>query len=285
MRRGAVTILLCLILAGPLGMAGAAVAADRSEPLPRELEGVGITEHLDARIPLDLVFTDEEGRTVRLGEYFQGKRPVILNLAYYSCPMLCTLVLNGVVDGIKELPWRMGEGFEVVTVSIDPTETPALARAKKANYLESYGHPGTGAGWHFLTGKQESITPLAQAVGFGYRYDPEARQYIHTAVTILCTPDGRVSRYLYGIQYEQQSLRLGLLEASQGKIGNSLDRLILTCFHYDAAAGRYAPTAALTIVRVGGGTAAGLLGIALLGFWLREGRRRKGRAVEAGRGA
>ncbi len=306
MRRGAVTILLWLVLAGPPGTAaavgsagslgagagptapgpppGAVTEKDRTEPLPKELEGVGITEHLDARLPLDLDFADEEGRTVRLGEYFERKRPVILNLAYYTCPMLCTLVLNGVVEGIKGLAWRMGKDFEIVTVSIDPAETPALARIKKENYLETYGRPGAGAGWHFLTGRQESITALARAVGFGYRYDPKTRQFMHTAVTMLCTPDGRLSRYLYGIQYERQTLRLGLLEASQGKIGTTLDQLVLYCFHYDAAAGRYAPVA-LAIMRVVGGAAAGILAVVLLGFWLGESLKSKGRAGEAGTGS
>jgi protein SCO1/2 len=269
--------LLSLVLLTPVGSAR---AEDRAEPPPKELEGVGITEHLNAELPLDLEFTDEQGQTVHLRDYFQGKRPVILNLAYYECPMLCTLVLNGVTEGMKGLSWTLGKEYENVTVSINPAETPALARTKKENYLQEYDRPGTAAGWHFLTGRQGSITALARAVGFGYRFDPESNQFIHTVATFLCTPDGRISRYLYGIEYEQQTLRLGLLEAAQGKIGTHLDQLILYCFHYDAEAGRYAP-AALNIMRIGGAVSgAALLGL-LAWFWARERRQRRVHGAQA----
>lgn len=263
--------------------AGADAAADtaggRSEPLPDELEGIGVEEHLNAQLPLDLVFTDEAGRTVRLGEYFTPNKPVILNLVYFTCPMLCTLVLNGVTEGMKGLSWDLGEEYVNVTVSIDPAETPDLARAKKQSYLEEYGRPGGEASWHFLIGQQESITALAEAVGFKYRFDPETREFIHTAATFVCTPDGRVARYLYGIEYEQQTLKMALLEASSGKIGSTIDRLILYCYHYDAESGRYAPMAR-RIMKIGGGLTAAVLLVLLLSLWKREGRRRP--AIAAG---
>ena len=251
------------------------------EPLPDELEGIGITEHLDEKLPLDLEFTDDQGRTVRLGDYFGQGKPVLVNLVYYTCPMLCTLVLNGVVEGIREMSLDLGEDFTAVTVSIDPSETPALARAKKDGYLSEYGRPGGAAGWHFLTGEQDQITALAEALGFGYRYDPRSGEFIHTAATFVCTPEGTISRYLYGIEYEAQTFKLALLEAGEGKIGSSLDRLILFCFHYDSASGRYAPYAR-NIMRVGGALTALVLGMVLAGFWARESKRRKKTTGEQG---
>jgi protein SCO1/2 len=187
--------------------------------------------------------------------------------------MLCTLVLNGVTEGMRGLKWTLGRDYENVTVSINPAETPALAKAKKENYLEQYERPGTSAGWHFLTGKQENITALAQAVGFNYRFDPQSKQFIHTAGTFLCTPDGRISRVLYGIEYEPQTFRLGLLEAAQGKIGNSIDQLVLYCFHYDSNAGRYG-LAAQHLMQIGGAASVAILGVFLITLRVRESRRR-----------
>jgi protein SCO1 len=249
-------------------------AQDRAEPLPGELEGIGITEHLGDSLPLALEFQDEDGKTVRLGDFFDGRRPVILNLVYFSCPMLCTLVVNGVVSGMKGIPWTLGREFVNVTVSIDPAESPTLAARKKATYLESYGRPGVGADWHFLTGKQESITRLADAVGFRYRFNPQTREFIHTAGTFICTPEGRLSRYLYGIQYEPQTLKFALSEASSNRIGSTADKLVLFCFHYDAATGRYAPAAARLMRLVGGLVAAALAGF-LLVLRRQDARRRR----------
>jgi protein SCO1/2 len=251
----------------------------RGERLPDPLQGIGIEEHLDRQLPLDLEFTDESGRLVHLRDYFQGQRPVVLNLVYFTCPMLCTLVLNGVVESMNQIGWSLGREFDNVTVSIDPSETPDLARVKKDNYLRTYERKGTGENWHFLTGRQAEITALAEAVGFRYRYDPAAKQFIHTACTYVCTPDGRVSRYLYGIQYEAQTFRLALLEASQGRIGSTLDKLILYCYHYDAEAGRYAP-AALKLVRLGGVLT--VLALAVLLLVLRAADRRRRRTTMAG---
>jgi protein SCO1/2 len=198
----------------------------------------------------------------------------MLTLNYYRCPMLCGLQLNGVVDGLERMDWTPGVEFEMVTVSIDPLETPELAQAKKQNYLKRLQRPAAARGWHFLTGKQAAIERLAETVGFGYTYDPESGQYAHAAAIIVATPDGRVARYLYGIEYPPRKLKLGLMEASEGRIGGPLDQLIMYCYHYDPSSRRYAPVA-MNIMRVGGGVTVVVLGLSLGTFWLRELRRKK----------
>ncbi len=269
MGRAAATAVMALALSA-LSPAFAQVTG----PTPPELSGVGVEEHLDARLPLDLDFVDEHGKPVRLGRFFRGSAPVILTLNYYRCPMLCGLQLNGVVEGLTRLDWTLGREFEMVTVSIDPLETPELALAKKQNYLKWYDRPAAGEGWHLLTGRETNIRRLAETVGFGYRYDEESGQYAHAAAIFICTPDGRVARYLYGIEYHPKDLRLALLEASQGTIGNALDQLILYCFHYDPSGRRYAPVA-MNIMRLGGGATAMMLGVSLAMLWIRDARRKK----------
>jgi protein SCO1/2 len=261
---------LAAALAAAAGLAPPQVA---SQAVPA-LGKVGVEEHLDAHLPLELEFLDEDGRSVRLGDYFDGARPVILTLNYYRCPMLCGLQLNGVVAGMEEMDWTPGVEFEMVTVSIDPLETPELAQAKKENYLKRYQRPAAARGWHFLTGRQDNIERLAETVGFGYTYDVSSGQYAHAAAIFVITPDGRVARYLYGIEYPPQSLKLALMEASQGEIGSAFDQLIMYCYHYDPASRRYAPVA-MNIMRVGGGATALLLGVTLGTWWLRESRRRR----------
>lgn len=253
---------------------------DRIEAAPQELEGVSVTEHLNAALPLDLEFRGEDGRPVRLSEYFKGDRPVILTLNYYRCPMLCTLQLNGLIDALKRLEWTPGHEFRIVTVSIDPTETPPLARRKKQNYLEEYGRPAAAAGWSFLTGRAENIKKLADTVGFQYRYDKETDQYIHAAALFVCTPGGRVSRYLYGVMFDPQTLRLSLVEAGEGKVGTTMDRVLLFCFHYDAARGRYGP-AAMRIMQVAAAMTVIVVGAALAVFWRRDRRRNRNQTPEA----
>ena len=218
----------------------AAVPGRVSTPnnVPSILRDVGIDQKLNNQIPLDLVFREETGSAVRLGQYF-GQKPVILVLAYYDCPMLCTLVLNGLLHSLKELKFNVGQQFEVVTVSFDPTEKPPLAAAKKAIYVGIYGRPGAAAGWHFLTGDDPSIRQLTQAVGFHYNYDAQTKQYVHATGIIVLTPQGRLAKYFYGIQYPAGNLRLGLIEASQGKIGSPVDELLLYCSQYDPATGKY----------------------------------------------
>jgi len=249
-------------------------AAQRTEPLPQDLEEIGVTQNLDAELPLDLEFIDDEGQRVTLGKYFDSDRPVLLSLVYYECPMLCTLVLDGMVRVMEEMEWVPGEQFEVVTVSIDPEETTELAIQKKETYLRSYGKPEAARGWHFLTGDEDAIRSLADTVGFRYRYLEENGEYAHPAVLFVLTPDGRVSRYLFGVQHDPQTLRLSLVEASEGGIGNPVDKFLLYCYRYDPAEGRYAPVA-MQVMRVGGGATIVLLGSVLLTFWLREARHRR----------
>jgi protein SCO1/2 len=259
--RTALAVSLALAVALP-------AAGQRTEPLPKQLEGVGITEHPGGRLPLNLEFKDEEGETVRLSQYFPGDRPVILTLGYFTCPMLCPLVLNALVDGLKGIPWTPGREFEIVTVSIDPLDTPILAKLKKENYLTEYGRPGAAGGWHFLTGREENIKKLADAIGFNYRYIKERGQYAHAAGIFLAAPDGRMARYLYGVQYPSKTLRLALAEAGKGSIGTTVDQVLLFCFHYDAQEGRYTLVAS-NLMRLGGAATALVVGVWLFTSWRR----------------
>jgi len=225
---------------------------------PSLLKEVGVDQKLNEQIPLDLTFRDEHGQSVQLGDYF-GQKPVIISLVYYNCPMLCTQVLNGLESSLKLLPMDIGRQFNVVTVSIDPTERPVLAEAKQALYTGIYGRPGAEAGWHFLTGDELQIRRLAGAVGFRYAYDPDSKQFAHASAIMLLTPEGKISRYFYGIQYASRDLRLGLVEASQGKIGTPVDQVLLFCYHYDPVTGKYGllisrviqAAGALTVLAIG----------------------------------
>jgi protein SCO1/2 len=230
---------------------------------PPGLEGVGIDQRLNEQVPLDLTFKDEQGRTVRLGDYFHQGRPVILNLVYYQCPMLCTEVLNGLTSALKVIRFVPGKEFEVVTLSIDPRETPQLAANKKEMYLKKLGNPAAAAGWHFLTGEQTQIAALANAVGWHYRYDPKLDQFAHAAGIILITPEGKIAQYYYGVEYSAKDMRLGIVEASQNRIGSLADQVLLYCYHYDPRTGRYGATVT-NIVRLAGVTTVIVLGGALL---------------------
>lgn len=254
--------------------AASPASAQLANQVPPQLEEVGVEEHLDAKIPMNLEFRDEYGAIVTLADYFDGTKPVILTLNYYKCPMLCGLQLNGLLDGLKDLEWTPGQEFELVTISINPLETPALATEKKQNYIKRYERPSAAKGWHFLTGKEPEIRQLASTLGFGYTYDRETGEYAHAAAIFVVTPDGRVARYLYGIEYPERRLRLALLEASEGEIGTTIDQIILYCFHYDPSSRRYSPVA-MNIMRLGASVTAVVVGLTLGGFWLREARRRK----------
>lgn len=262
--------LSCLLLSFLLVLAGESALLSQVvlDSVP-ELAGVGITEHLGETVPLDLVFTDETGRQVRLAEYFGTGKPVILNLVYYQCPMLCNLVLNGMVNGVKGMEWLPGEKFEMVAVSINPAETWQLAGAKKQNYLAELGRPGAEAGWHFLVADSTQSRALANAVGFGYKYDEEQKEFAHSAAAFVLTPDGKISRYLYGIEFSARDLKLALLEASDGKIGTTIDRLILYCYHYDPQAKGYV-LFATNVMRIGGALTALVLGIFVALLWRHE---------------
>jgi len=228
----------------------ASLAAQIETARPNILENVGLDQKLNAQVNGDLQFFDEEGNQVKLGQYF-GKKPIILTLVYYECPMLCTLILNGVVRALRTLNFSAGEEFEIITVSIDPGETPELALTKKTQYLESYDRPKAAEGWHFLTGKEDQIAQLTEAVGFRYVYDEKSGEYAHASGIMVLTPEGRVSRYYYGVEYSPRDLRLGLVEASDSKIGSPVDQILLFCYHYDATTGRYS-IAIMNFLRLAG---------------------------------
>jgi protein SCO1/2 len=246
-----------------------AVRPAREDAVPEETLEVGVSERLGERIPLDLEFEDCEGEKVVLQDFFDGKRPVILTLNYSNCPMLCSLQLTGLFDGLKEVELNMGSDFQMITLSIDPLETKARAKQTKNKYLRQYERANAGPAYHCLVGSEANIRALADSVGFRYKYDEEGKQYVHAAATIFLTPDGRVSRYLYDVKYDPQTVRLALVESSEGKIGTTVDQVLLYCFQYDATKGKYAPTAFI-LMQIGAGLVVLVLGAALVAFWVRE---------------
>ena len=254
-------------------LAASLLAAPVPPPTPRDpLQGIEIVERPDASLPLDARFLDEGGREGALGTFFSPGRPVLLALVYYRCPMLCNLVLNGVVDAVRQAGLDPGQDFEVVAISIDPEETPDLAAAKKASYLKALASPGTGSRWHFLTGRPEAIARVAEAVGFRYRFDEATKQYAHAAGIFVATPDGRLSRTFYGVKYAPRDLRLALVDASRGEVGTAMDRVLLACYDWDRSSGRYG-LAAMRLVRLGSGLTVLLLGGLLVALWRRDVRR------------
>jgi protein SCO1/2 len=242
------------------------LAAESARPVM--LRDVGIDQRLGQQLPLDAIFADEAGKPVRLGQYF-GKRPVLLVLAYYNCPMLCTQVFNGLVSSLRVLPFDAGKDFDVVAVSFDPRDRPPDAAAKKKAYVEEYRRPGASAGWHFLTGGEGSIERVTKAAGFRYRYDESTGQFAHAAAIYVATPGGKLSRYFYGIEYGPRDLRLAMVEASEGRIGSIVDQILLFCFHYDPKMGRYS-AAILSIVRFGGVAAVLILSTFLIVMWRKD---------------
>jgi protein SCO1 len=280
--------LLGLVLCGSamLGIGSAAAqtivedgVVTRKEAPPKRLSGIDVVEHLDRALPLGLEFTDTSGRRVTLADYVNGQRPVIFTLNYSDCPMLCSLQLSGLAAALGKLDRQLGADFDVITVSLNPAETTQRAHETEARYRSevatAHGAPAAagGSGWVFLTGSQQHIDALAEALGIRYGYNEARKEYVHPAVAILSTPSGHISRYLYGIEYQPKTLSLSLVEAAEGKIGTSVDRLILYCFHYDENEGRYAPVA-MNIMRVGGSLTALALGSFLGTYWLRQARRR-----------
>jgi len=266
---------LAALVAGLLAICVSPAAAQLSTAKPKAVEGVDVTEKPDAKLPLDLEFFDSDGNKVQLGDFFRDDVPVILTMNYSDCPMLCSLQLNGLLAGMRKLDWDLGEKYRIVTVSLDPLETPEKAGLTREKYLKLYNRPGTGNGWPFLTTpKNEQIKSLAEAVGFGYIQDKQTGDYLHPAVFMACTPDGRVSRYLYGIEFDPQTLRLALTEASEGKVGTTMDRILLRCFQYDADRNRYGP-AAYRLMQFGAVATVIALSSALTVFWMRDRRRRR----------
>jgi len=262
-RVGAVAILVI----SSLGLCARA-SAQFSEPTqsigvrPELLKDVRIDQNLNAQVPLDLAFVDENGKPALLSQYFHQGKPVVLSLVYYSCPMLCTQVLNGLLNSLKQQTFTIGKDFDVLTVSIDPTDKPILAKAKQEMYTGIYARPTGASGWHFLTGKEPQIRALADAVGFHYAYDPESHQYAHASGIMILTAEGKVSRYFYGIEYHARDMRLGLVEASDGKIGTPVDALLLLCCQYDPHTGRYGVLIA-RLMKVAGALTILIIGIAI----------------------
>lgn len=255
--RIALAALLIALIPGSLAAADSTVP---SSAMPEPLKAVGYDQRLGEQVPLDLRFRDEAGRPVRLGDLF-GRRPVVMVFAYYHCPMLCDLVLQGLTGSLKALSFDAGKQFDVVVVSIDPKETPKLAAETEAQTLAHYSRPGTRDGWHFLTGGQDPILALTRAAGFRYVYDPERDQFAHAAGVMVLTPGGRISRYLYGVEYAPRDVRLALIESADGRIGNLADQILLYCFHYDPVFGRYSAMT-MNILRLA--AIATVLGIVLM---------------------
>lgn len=244
--------------------------------MPPELAHVGVNEHLDGPLPLDTKFRDHTGKSVTLRDYFDGKRPVVLTFAYHSCPVLCSMVLNATATGLRGIGWSVGKEFDVVTISIDPEESLEKTANKRKSILSDYGasrgHEGNG--WHFLVGDKASIAAVAAAAGFEYQYDEDQKQWGHPSVVMIAKPDGRMARYLYGLEFPSNDLKIGLLEASEGRSISTLEQIILYCYHYDPKGGKYV-LVARRVMQVGGGAVAivlfGFLGL----FWGRELRKSK----------
>jgi protein SCO1/2 len=262
-----IALVLTALLAGPAASAGI------EDTRPKILRDIGFDQRLGESLPKDLRFRDDAGREVRLSDYL-GKKPLVLSLNYYGCPMLCTVTLNGLAGAMKTISMDAGRDYEVLTVSFDPSETPTLAAEKKTQYVARYGRPTGAAGWHFLTGDQASIDALTKAVGFRYAWDEETKQWAHPAGIVIITPEGRIARYLYGIEYAPRDLRLALVEAADGKIGTLVDQAILLCYEYDPTTGRYG-AAIMRVVRLGGV----LTVLALVGFVLTMLRRERALAA------
>ena len=274
----------CVFIAGPATaqMTGSPTVGYKQEPgmtsstMPAPLREIGFDQHLDEHIPLDTPFKDESGHAVKLGDYF-GTRPVVMVFAYYDCPMLCTMVINGLASALDVLSLKPGKDFEIVTVSFDPRDTPATATAKKAAYIARYKKPGAAAAWHFLTGEQPSIDLLTKAAGFRYVWDKETKQFAHPTGVIVLTPDGRLARYLFGIEYGPRDLRYAIVEASNGKVGSAVDSLLLYCYHYDPTTGRYG-VAIMRVIRVAAAATVLALG-AFIAIMVRSEKRRMARGA------
>lgn len=255
-----------------LALGAAAPVEPVPDQAPAALKDVGIEEHLGAQVPPDAAFRDQEGQPLALGEVFSGDRPAVMALVYYDCPMLCGLVMSGLARGLRESGLELGRDFRAISVSFDPREKPGLALVRQAAYLQSMGHPERKADWRFLTGEEPQIRKVTEAVGFKYAYDPATRQFAHPAAVVVLTPGGKVSRYLHGVEYPGRDLRLALVEAGEGRVGTSFDRILLTCYRYDPATRRYVPWA-LGFVRVGAVLAALALAGGLALLWRREAKR------------
>lgn len=271
-------ISMAIFLLSALALACASLTGYAEEKTPKELRGVTIKEHLGKSLDLSIPFENDRGEKVTIGSFFEQGKPVLLTLNYYKCKMLCSLQLNALVEGVQKLGWKPGDKFRMVTVSIDPRNNAQLAHEKRESYLKSLGMGDVD--WTFLVGTKANIDRLASQVGFEYKYDPVEDQYAHGIAAYFVSPTGVLSRYLYGLEYSPRNLKFALIDASSGKIGSSVDKFILSCFHYDETRGKYGPTA-LKVMRVGGVFTMTILGAGLLVLWRRDKkhRREKNRVV------
>lgn len=248
--------------------------ASQSNGLPPVLKTVGIEQKLGTALPLDVELKDEDGKAVKLGDYFKSGRPVIVTFVYYDCPMLCNQVLNGLTGSLKGMSFDAGKEFDVVAISFDAREydNPTLAKNKKASYMERYNRAGTEAGWHFLTGTQASIDAVTSAAGFSYKWDEKSNQFAHAAAVMIASPEGTLTRYFYGIDYSPKDIKFGIMESAENKVGNPAEKLLLYCYHYDPSTGKYG-LAVLNVIRLGG--VATLIGLGAMAFvfWRRNKRR------------
>lgn len=254
-------LILALTLIAALAMTAASAPA---QPVPEGLQDVGVDEHPDAQLPLNAVFTDEMGQQVRLGDLIIPGKPAILQLSYFGCPMLCDLVSKGMLASVEDLDLEMGTDYSVINISFDLRETRNDAFLKKKGYMSQLNRPGAAAGWHFLVGDKQSIAKVTDAVGFRYKWMTDQQQFSHPAVLMIITPQGHISRYLYGVSFPNRTLRLSLVEAAQGKIGTTVDKILMVCMHYDPSSGTY--KLAMGTMRLGGGLTAVMLGSWI--FWL-----------------
>ena len=234
----------------------------------KAVENVKIEERLGKKLDLDIPLVDDEGNEVTLQKYMNGSKPVLLTLVYYTCPSLCNYHLNGITDTLKQMKWTVGKEFDIVAISFEPSDTPKIAGAKKQSYIESYGRPESANGWHFLTGTAENVKKIADQVGFKYTWDDETQQWAHPAVAYVMTPTGTISRYLYGIQFPPNTLKLSMVEAGEGKVGNVIDKFILYCFNYNPKERKYS-LVAYNVVRAGAMATVLILGLFLVPFWIR----------------
>jgi protein SCO1/2 len=264
-------LMSCLGVAPTWAYEPGKTAAPLSDQTPRELEGIGIDEHLGQTLNLDIPFNDEQDHAVRLGQYF-GTKPVLLDIVYFDCPSLCSYHLNGVLATLKQIDWTVGNQFDVVAVSMDQREKAPLALAKKQAYAQEYGRANSAAGFHFLTGTEENVRKLALQVGFRFRWDEQQKQFAHASVAYIVTPQKQISRYLYGLEFSPRTVRLSLIEAASGKIGTFVDQLILFCFHYDPSQSKYV-LYAFNVMRAGALLILAVLGLIIVPAWRREKRR------------
>ncbi len=253
--------------------------ASQSNGLPPALKAVGIEQKLGATLPLDTELKDEDGKLVKLSDYFTSGRPVIVTFVYFDCPMLCNQVLNGLTGSLKGMSFDAGKEFDVVAISFDAREfdNPTLAKNKKASYMERYGRAGTEGGWHFLTGTQTSIDAVTSAAGFSYKWDEKSNQFAHAAAVMIASPEGKLTRYFYGIDYSPKDIKFGVMESAENKVGNAAEKLLLYCYHYDPSTGKYG-LAILNVIRLGGIATLIGLGAMCFVFW----RRNKKKTVDSG---